>query len=102
MGLLTGLPHKSRDRAVMTILSNQSAVTLIGLILPAQWDESGKVQGVKIATFDEGEYPILPDEMGQKLLGRLRQKILTQGYIVNDKHMPNCLKVTAFHRLEVS
>ncbi|MDZ7696795.1 MAG: hypothetical protein U5R49_07705 [Deltaproteobacteria bacterium] len=78
---------------------NQEAITLKGLILPAQWRESGDVAGLKIATFDEGEFAILNDEMGKALTHHLRQKIVVRGYFVSDDTDIEYLKVIGFRSL---
>lgn len=76
---------------------DRETVTLQGLILPDRWGETGDVVGLKIATFDEGEYVILNDEMGQRLIQYLRRKVIARGHFVGSAPEEKALKVLRFH-----
>ena len=78
---------------------DQETVNLEGLILPARWGATGDVVRLKIATFDEGEYVIVNDEIGKALTHHLRQKIVVRGYFVGDKTDLEYLKVIGFRSL---
>ena len=54
-------------------------VTVHGLIIPIEWDAKGNVITIALSTFDEDEYLIEQDEMGERLMSFLRQGISLSG-----------------------
>jgi hypothetical protein len=76
---------------------DQKTVTLEGLILPARWGETGEVVGLQIATFDEGEYAIVNDEICGALIQYLRRKVIVRGHLVGDTPENKAFKVLSFH-----
>jgi len=54
-------------------------ITIHGLIIPIEWDEMGNVIAISVSTFDEDEYLIEKDEIGEKLISFLRQEIEISG-----------------------
>jgi hypothetical protein len=80
-----------------TPLADQKTVTLEGLILPARWGETGEVVGLQIATFDEGEYAIVNDEIWGALIQYLRRKVIVRGHLVGDTPENKAFKVLSFH-----
>jgi hypothetical protein len=89
--------NRERKTPMTTPLPDQETVTLEGLILPARWGETGDVVGLKIATFDEGEYAILNDALGEKLSQYLRRKVMARGHLVGDAPENKGFKVLSFH-----
>ena len=54
-------------------------ITVHGLIIPIEWDEGGNVAAIAVSTFDEDEYLIELDEMGERLMALLREEIALVG-----------------------
>ena len=54
-------------------------ITVHGLIIPIEWDEGGDVIAIAVSTFDENEYLIEQDEMGERLMSFLREEIAVSG-----------------------
>lgn len=80
---------------------DQEAVILEGLVLPARWGETGDVVGLKMATFDEGEYVIVNDEIGKTLIRYLRRKVVARGHLTGDEPKPKGFKVLSFHLIKL-
>ena len=55
-------------------------VTVRGILLPSEWDESGAVIALTLFTFDEDEYRVERDETMQELLNVLRHELLVEGH----------------------
>ena len=62
----------------MTDVKNKP-ITIQGLIIPVDWDEKGEVISIAVYTFDEDEYRIEKDEIGQRLMPFLREEIEIRG-----------------------
>ncbi len=52
-----------------------------GIIIPAKWDENGKVTGVTIQTNDEKVYLVEHTRPGEELLGLIHRKVEATGKI---------------------
>lgn len=52
-----------------------------GVVIPASWDENGIIIGVSLHTFDEKEYRIQLNGLGQELLDLVHQKVEAIGKI---------------------
>ncbi|OQX21302.1 MAG: hypothetical protein BWK80_33850 [Desulfobacteraceae bacterium IS3] len=60
-------------------------ITAEGIVVPADWDENGKVIAVAISTYEEDEYIIdSENEKGRELLKIMRRKISVTGMIKSD------------------
>lgn len=55
-------------------------VTVRGMLLPSEWDESGSVIALTLFTFDEDEYRVERDETMRELLNVLRRELLVEGH----------------------
>jgi len=51
-----------------------------GVIIPADWDQDGKVIGVAISTYDEDEYRVEEQVRGQELLQHVRKGVEVVGW----------------------
>ena len=49
--------------------------TVRGIVVPAEWDDRGKVLHVAILTPDEGQYDVSDSGFGRCLLAALREEI---------------------------
>lgn len=54
---------------------------IAGIIIPAKWDDNGKVTGVTIQTNDEKVYLVEQTKTGEELLRLIRQKVEVTGKI---------------------
>lgn len=75
--------------------ADHEPITLRGLIVPADWDEKGKVVSVAISTFDEEEYVLDDDETAKGLLKLMRQEVVIIG-VVREIGGKKCLTVKSY------
>jgi len=57
-----------------------------GIIVPAGWDETGKVVDVAISTRNEEEYLIHKNEKGEELLAHQREEVELEGFLEKKKN----------------
>jgi hypothetical protein len=60
------------------------AVTISGIMLPAEWDESGNVTGLAIHSNDEEKYNIDNLSERRELLSLLRERLKVTGILKRD------------------
>lgn len=60
-----------------------------GLVIPANWDAAGKILDIAIASFDEDQFFVEPNENIEKLFKLIGQPVVVKGLIrvVDDKKM---------------
>lgn len=64
---------------------NQSrTLTVAGIILPVEWDESGNVTGLAIHSYDEEKYQIDNLSERRELLSLLRERLKVTGILKRD------------------
>jgi hypothetical protein len=56
-------------------LPRKKAVTLLGIVIPAEWNDRQEVIVAALATADEKEYRIVGNKRGKELLGYLQCQI---------------------------
>ncbi len=56
-------------------------ITILGLVIPTDWDDEGGVTRVSIATFDEDEYLVQDDDVNNRLLELLGQEVAISGVV---------------------
>lgn len=56
-------------------------VIVRGLVIPADWDNEGRIVGVFIATADEDQYFVLERDIVRPLLKRLREEVIISGVV---------------------
>ena len=54
---------------------------IVGIVIPAKWDENGNVIGVTIHTDDEKVYFVEHTRTGEELLGLIHRKVEATGKI---------------------
>jgi hypothetical protein len=54
---------------------------LVGIVVPAIWNENGQVTGTAINTFDEKEYIVEKDRSGRVLIKLLQKRVEVIGKI---------------------
>lgn len=74
-------------------------ICIEGIIIPADWDEKGKVVDLAIATADEKEYLITDKDQVARLKPLLRQKVEIRG-ILRTKAGRGIIKVKRFRKLK--
>jgi hypothetical protein len=60
-------------------------ITIRGLVIPAEWDETGNVIALAISTFDEDEYIIEKNREEGRLYSLIRKEIEASGIIRDSK-----------------
>ena len=79
--------------------SSFNRVKIQGLVSPADWDEEGNVIAVSIATFDEDEYFVLRNSMGQKILPLLHKVVEIDG-AVKQINKRKHIEIAEFHLIK--
>jgi len=69
-------PPKSRGAEKK---SNTGILAISGVIVPAVWDENGRIEAIALSTNDEDEYLIEDKGKGAKLRKFLRQEVEVTG-----------------------
>ncbi len=63
------------------VTDSNNFVTIRGLVIPAAWDENGKVTGVHISTYDEKQYFVQNNEYLDELLQLVGQETVITGEV---------------------
>jgi hypothetical protein len=72
-------------------------VCIKGIVIPAAWDQNGKITSLAIATNDEQEYLIETRRMVAKMISLLRQEVVVTGTI-SQTHKNKIIKVKSYSR----
>ena len=64
-----------------------------GVVVPAAWDDQGKVTAVALSTFDEQEYMVEGGFAGSDLLGLIRREVEILGRLGTVGEGGQCLLV---------
>jgi hypothetical protein len=67
--------------AAMQKNGNDRLATIMGVIIPADWDRHGNVTGVSISGFDEQEYRVQKRIKGAELIQHIRKNAEVVGWI---------------------
>ena len=62
-------------------IAGNEPVTVMGIVIPIEWDEHGNPLATTISTPGEREYLVEHDSMGEALLGLVRQEIEVIGVL---------------------
>ncbi|MEW6264968.1 MAG: hypothetical protein AB1641_17980 [Thermodesulfobacteriota bacterium] len=62
----------------MDRLKTEDLIVIRGLIIPAVWDETGRVTAVAVSAFNDNEYLVAPTPKAARLLGLLRREVEVQ------------------------
>ena len=54
-------------------------MVISGLVIPAEWNETGEVMAVSIAAFDENKYAVVDNSAGKELLNYIGCEVLVVG-----------------------
>lgn len=73
---------------------------ILGIVLPCQWDENGKVTRISINTHDEKEYGVDYSGSGKELLKHLQKMVEVDGKLVQRLGGQQYIKVHEYHLVE--
>jgi len=73
---------------------------ILGIILPSQWDENGKVTRISINTHDERQYDVDYSGNGKELLNYLQKMVEIDGKLVQRLGGQQYVKVHTFNLIE--
>jgi len=59
--------------------SGKDKILIRGLVIPADWDETGNVVAVSIATFNEAKYLVSENQAGKELLNFIEHEVAAVG-----------------------
>ena len=68
------------QEAFMNWDDGASLIKIAGVIIPAEWDQDGRVIGVSISTFDEDEYWVQEQVRGSELIQHVRRQVEVLGW----------------------
>jgi hypothetical protein len=58
-------------------------ITIRGTVLPAEWDNNGRITSIGIGAEDEEDYIIFLDKIGEKLFKLIDRKVEAKGTVKN-------------------
>ena len=73
---------------------------ILGIILPSQWDENGRVTRISINTHDERQYEVDYSGTGKELLKYLQKMVEIDGKLVQRLGGQQYVKVHTFNLIE--
>jgi len=59
--------------------TGKDKIFIRGLVIPADWDETGKVVAVSIASFNENKYFVSDNPTGRELLNFIEHEVAVAG-----------------------
>ena len=80
--------------------TDQPQVELRGILVPAEWDQEGRVTKLAIASFDEREVLVDPQGVCLPLLPWVTRQIAVTGYLSTEPEGKEIIKVVKFRKLE--
>ena len=67
----------------MTGGDEERRMLLKGIVVPVDWDQTGKVRTIGVLTDYEGEYEVTPGGASDQLMMHLRSEILAEAVLLN-------------------
>ena len=81
--------------------SKNKTVTVVGIVVPVDWDENGNPLNVAISSHDEQEFVIENrNQEGKEVEKLLRQKIQVSGELVDSKGSRKQIRVKSYTKLD--
>ena len=74
-------------------LPRKKTVTLLGIVIPVDWNDRQELIAAALATADEKEYRIAGNKRGKELLGYLQCQIEATGTLERDEKGGNLITV---------
>ena len=65
---------------------SSAPVTIRGIIIPVDWDQSGNVMALAVSTHDEDEYLINKDDKGEQLTAFIRKSVEIRGHVTESQN----------------
>ncbi len=62
-------------------MQTHESTTISGIIIPAEWDDQGRILGLAIATYDESRIIIVPNAQAKELMSCLRKAVRVNGIL---------------------
>ncbi|MFC1863198.1 hypothetical protein ACFL1Z_04510 [Thermodesulfobacteriota bacterium] len=72
-------------------------ITLVGLVVPAQWDKNGEIVGIAISGYDEKDYPVLMDKVGRRLMAFMHEEVSIMGKTIEIENR-EVMKIKRFNK----
>ncbi|MFH1152713.1 MAG: hypothetical protein V1793_02760 [Pseudomonadota bacterium] len=63
-------------------MQTHETTTIRGIVVPADWDDQGRILRLAIATYFEDRVLIVADPQGMNLMSCLRKKVTVDGILV--------------------
>jgi hypothetical protein len=77
-------------------LHRKKTATLLGIIVPADWNDRQEVIAASLATADEREYRIVGNKRGKELLGCLQRQIEATGVLERDEKGGDMITIKSY------
>jgi hypothetical protein len=87
---------KQTARTKRMALSRKKTVTLLGIVIPADWNDRQEVIAAALATADEKEYRIVGNRKGKELLGSLQRQVEATGALGRDEKSGDTITVKSY------
>jgi hypothetical protein len=71
-----------------------------GLVIPAEWDQDGRIQRVRIAAFDETEYLVADTPEGQDLIRFAQREVEVVGRLTRPTRQGETIRVERFRPVD--
>lgn len=81
------------------MVNKRSKPLIEGVVIPASWDENGIIIGVSLHTFDEKEYRVELNGLGQELLDLVHHKVEATGKIRERLDGSKQIVVSSYHTI---
>ena len=78
------------------VLPRKKKITLVGIVIPVDWDEGQEVIAAALATADEREYRIAGNKRGKELLGCLQRQVEATGVLEQDEKGRDAIVVRSY------
>lgn len=70
--------------------------TISGIVVPSQWDDTGKITGLTIQSFNENEYLVESRKIGKDLNSLLHKKVEVTGRVKEHLDGKKTIRIQAF------
>jgi hypothetical protein len=77
-------------------LPRKKTVALLGIVIPADWNDRQEVIAAALATADEKEYRIVGNKQGKELLGCLQRQIEATGALERDEKGGDVITIKSY------
>jgi hypothetical protein len=74
----------------------KKTVTLLGIVIPADWNDRQELIAAALATADEKEYRIVVNKRGKELLDYLQRQIEATGTLERDEKGRDVITVRSY------